>query len=293
MVRLGKVAFLNCVPLYHALERGETPDGLRVTIVSASPVELTALLLAGELDLGPMPLADYARHPERFLVLPDLSISSDGPAGSILLVANRPLPRGKVTVALPDDSSTSSLLLRLLAPDVLPKREVTWVVRAPDATAMLEQADAALLIGDRALRASVEHPDWVLADLGKVWKRRTGLPMVFAVFAIRRKLAGAAWITPLRDSLVRAGRHAAQDMDAVLAAAGTGHGLTAERLKWYFSILRYELGPRFVTGAERFLADGRSLGGFTATHLEIWSTGATSAGSGPNSRGKATKAGTP
>jgi chorismate dehydratase len=132
------------------------------------PTDLNARLLAGELDVAPISSIEYARHAERLRILPRLCVSSEGAVDSIQLVSKLPLEAVQ-TVAVTPESATSVVLTKVLLPDAL---------HVP----LGEEADAKLLIGDAALKSAFEDPT-PHYDLGRLWLERTGLPMVFAVWA--------------------------------------------------------------------------------------------------------------
>src|SRR6059058_6557711 len=132
------------------------------------PTELNRALLAGECDLAPISSIEYARHADRLRVLPRLCVSSEGAVDSIQLVSRLPLEHVR-TVAVTPESATSVVLTKVLLPEA---RHVP----------LGEPADAQLLIGDAALKIAFEDPT-PHYDLGRLWRERTGLPMVFAVWA--------------------------------------------------------------------------------------------------------------
>ena len=126
------------------------------------------MLLDDELDIAPIPSIEYARNADRLLILPRLCVSSEGAVDSIQLVSK--ISFGQIrSVAVTPESATSVVLVRIL----LPKAEIV---------PLGIEADATLLIGDAALRSAFEDPTPHF-DLGRLWLDRTGLPMVFAVWA--------------------------------------------------------------------------------------------------------------
>ena len=163
------------------------------------PTELNARLLAGELDLAPISSIEYARNADRLRLLPRLCVSSEGAVDSIQLVARRPLEQVR-TVAVTPESATSVVLTKVLLPEA-------------EHVPLGEEADATLLIGDAALKSAFEDPT-PHHDLGRLWLERTGLPMVFAVWAcpepvaagLGRARAGARRLGPDRARRARAAR---------------------------------------------------------------------------------------
>ena len=188
--RLGHIQFINCLPLYYGMVKNDVL--LDVDLVRANPADLAVDLVDGTLDLAPIPAIEYARHAEQFVLLPDIAISSDGEVQSILLVSKVP-PRS--SAAAPSRSPRTRARRSCSAASCCEQRwGVTpdYVEMPPDLPAMLRDADAALLIGDEAIRAYWEPPSHLHTyDLGTEWKAWTGLPFVFAVWAVRREYAEA------------------------------------------------------------------------------------------------------
>ncbi|MHB8339931.1 MAG: menaquinone biosynthetic enzyme MqnA/MqnD family protein, partial [Mycobacteriales bacterium] len=190
--RVGHIQFLNCLPLYDGLVHSGAL--LDVDLCKGTPDQLGESLLAGDLDVGPISLVPALRHAQDLVVLPDLAVGSDGAVLSVVLVSTVPLAEldGR-TVALGSTSRTSVVLAQLLLEQrygVRPRYEVM----PPELSAMLRDAEAAVLIGDPALRATYDGergalPGVVVHDLGLAWREWTGLPMVFAVWAARRVYA--------------------------------------------------------------------------------------------------------
>ena len=190
-MRLGRIGYINCYPVYGAIDRGIVP--LPAELVTGTPSELNDLLAAGELDVSVISAVEYARNSAAYHLLPDLAISSDGPVQSVCLFARRPVQAlDGGTILLSASSRTSVFLLQLLCQDL-------WRVKPRFAEARAEAADLAglaglphdgvLVIGDSALvlAGGVGRGTYAYRyDLGETWKRWTGLPFVFAVWAARR-----------------------------------------------------------------------------------------------------------
>ncbi|MDP8961041.1 MAG: menaquinone biosynthesis protein [Actinomycetota bacterium] len=258
--RVGHIQFLNCLPLYHGLVRSDAL--LDLELRKGTPTELNRMLLAGELDVSPISSVTYLRHAHDLLVLPDIAVSADGPVRSIALVASRPIEgMDGATIALANTSATSVALL-----DVLLRER--WRVKVasfscpPDLARMLEEADAALLIGDDALRATVavsraptSAPVYVY-DLGREWKAHTGLPMVFAVWGVRRDWAFAHpdLVRSVHQAFQYSLKHSLAEVEAIAAAAARWEPFDAGFLADYFRGLSFRLGPRERAGLHAFAA---------------------------------------
>lgn len=260
--RVGHIQFLNCLPLYYGLVKSGD-HLLEMELVKAAPRELAERIRAGELDVAPIPSIEYARHADDFVLLPDIAISSEGEVQSILLASKTAAEElGGRTVALTDTSRTSQVLARVL----LQKRWVVapaYVEMPPDLPAMLREADAALLIGDEALRTYWERPEGVrLYDLGAEWTAWTGLPMVYAVWAVRRSFAEErpeavqAVIDALSGSLAYCRAH----LDDISEYAARWEHFGPERFRSYFDALQFRFEPRFREGLARYFAEAVSIG---------------------------------
>ena len=195
-MRIGRIGYINCAPIYGAIDRGVVALAPGGELVTGTPSELNDLLVAGELDMSVISAIEYARHAKDLLLLPDLAISCDGPVRSVALFSKRAVERlGGSTVLLSASSRTSVALLELLCRDV-------WKIRPKFASARAEAPDlealaalpheAVLVIGDAALKLAAAGTYTHRYDLGAEWKRWTGLPFVFAVWAARRVASPAA-----------------------------------------------------------------------------------------------------
>ncbi|HEY3009454.1 MAG TPA: menaquinone biosynthesis protein [Micromonosporaceae bacterium] len=260
--RVGHIQFLNCLPIYWGLMRsGALID---VDLRKDAPDRLNAALIAGELDIGPISLLEYLRHTDDLLLLPDLAVGSDGPVLSVNVVSTRPLAAlGGGRVALGSTSRTGALLAQMLLAErygVFPE----YFTCPADLTEMLLEADAAVLIGDAALRAHYEAPRRGLAvtDLGQAWREWTGLPMVFAVWAVRREFAAdnPGLVKDVHDAFLRSRDLCLAELDDVAASAARWEPFDAATLASYFRVLDFSLGDRQVAGLREFAARAAAIG---------------------------------
>lgn len=262
---MGHIQFLNCLPLYWGLVRSGAL--LDVELTKDTPDRLNDMLVAGDLDIGPISLVEYLRHAEQLLLLPDLAVGSDGPVLSVNLVSQAPLHAldGR-RVALGSTSRTSVLLARMWLAEVHGVSP-DYFVCPPDLTTMMLEADAAVLIGDAALRAGFDAPRRGLDvyDLGQVWRDWTGLPMVFAVWAVRRDYAQAhpGLVKDVHEAFVRSRDEALANVEQVAARAARWEQFDAATLATYFRTLDFSLGPRQVAGLVEFSRRGASAGALT------------------------------
>ncbi len=188
-LRISAISFLNTAPLMWDFEHGQVPqpDTRRgVGALSAFEVSYTVpsrcaeALRAGTADIGIIPAITYATIPG-LVILPDACIAAKGEVRSILLVSRKPIEEVR-TIAADTSSRTSVALTRVLCGKFWGgARELRPM--APDLAPMLEACDAALLIGDSALR--VDRSQYLTYDLAECWRAFTGKPFVFAVWALR------------------------------------------------------------------------------------------------------------
>jgi chorismate dehydratase len=236
MIRLGRISYVNMAPVFHQLEAD-------VEEVSGVPTELTRMLLDEELDIAPIPSIDYARNADRLRILPRLCVSSEGAVDSIQLVTR--IPFGQVrSVAVTPESATSVVLTRIL----LPNAEIVPLGM---------EADATLLIGDAALKSAFEDPTPHF-DLGRLWLERTGLPMVFAVWAALEPVVDG--LVELEHALVASVRLARSEPERLARQASDIYGYPPGFLARYFEKLRYSFGPRERAGLYTFLEMARDQG---------------------------------
>lgn len=252
--RVGHIQFLNCLPIYWGLMRSGAL--LDVDLRKDTPDRLNAALVAGDLDIGPISLVEYLRHADDLLLLPDLAVGSDGPVLSVNLISTRPLAEldGR-PVALGSTSRTGVLLAQMLLAERY-GAEPEYFRCPPELTQMLMEADAGVLIGDPALRATYEAPSNGLqvVDLAEAWRDWTGLPMVFAVWAVRKDFAGAhpGVVKDVHEAFQRSLEVCRAELDEVAAAAARWEPFDAATLATYFRALDFSLGERQLRGVREF-----------------------------------------
>jgi chorismate dehydratase len=249
-LRLGQVDYINCLPVYHALEEGIVP--LEAELVKGPPTTLNQMFLAGYLDVTPISSIEYARNADSCLILPNLSISACGRVESILLFSKIPVTEleGK-KVYLTESSATSVALLKVLF-DHYYHVEVHFSSCPPDLDTMMDMADGALLIGDDAMLAHQKVKDqgqpYQVTDLGEAWQKFTGEKMVYAVWVVRRNLAEAApeKIKALSEALMLSKEASLSDMAALVTRAHNKSGLSLPVIENYFyNTMRYEFDDSY------------------------------------------------
>ena len=255
--RVGHIQFHNCLPIYWGLMRSGAL--LYVDLHKDTPDRLSADLVADRLDIGPISLVEYLRNADDLLLLPDLAVGSDGPVLSVTMVSTRPPAQlDGARVALGSTSRTGVLLGQRY--QLSPR----YFRCPPDLTEMLLEADAGVVIGDVALRATHEAParGLVVTDLGAAWRDWTGLPMVFAVWAVRRDFATAhpGLVKDVHEAFLRSRDLCLAELDEVAAAAARWEPFDSPTLAGYFRTLDFSLGARQVAGLREFANRAAALG---------------------------------
>jgi chorismate dehydratase len=267
-MRVGRIPYINCYPVYGAIDRGIVP--LDATVVDGIPSDLNRRMANGQLEVSVISAVEYAREASRYLLLPDLGITSDGPVRSVLLFSKRPAEElGAARVLLSRSSMTSVALLRLLF-------EHVWKVEpefgAGDAEISdldrfaAEPHEARLVIGDAALllgaqlrevqdgaKPAAELPlryNYVY-DLGEEWKRWTGLPFVFAVWVAQRTAPVRAALD-IHARLIESRDWGLQHLDQLAAQAAAATGVARRICATYLSGLDYRLSYAHLAGLTDF-----------------------------------------
>jgi chorismate dehydratase len=252
-MRLGRIPWINCYPVYGAIDRGIVPIGAELVTGTAS--ELNDLLAAGELDVSAVSAVEYARNAAAYHLLPDLAITCDGPVHSVALFSRRPVEQlSGATVLLSASSRTSILLLELLC-------RHRWKIVPRFATVRAEAMDlenlaglpheAVLVIGDAALLLTARGDYPIKLDLGAEWQSWTGLPFVFAVWASQRS-ASTEPVRAVHQSLLESRRWGLSHLDELAADAAGRTGVAETVCRAYLGDLDYALSYRHLAGLTDF-----------------------------------------
>lgn len=239
--RVGHIQFINCFPLFYGLI--EKKFLLEIDLIKGNPTDLNRMLEENILDLAPISSIAYARNYKEYYLMPDISVSADGDVKSIFLFSKVPITElHRKKIALTNISATSIALLRIIMGryyNVNPE----YFSSSPELGAMLVEADAALLIGDDALRARYKNYEGLYVyDLGREWKNFSGLPMVFAVWAIRKEFAekNMEQIKLIRDTFADSMKFSLENIHNVAAKASQWEDFSADYLVEYFNSLRFD-----------------------------------------------------
>jgi chorismate dehydratase len=272
-VRLGAISFVNTVPIYSDFHADET-----VSLIYDVPARLNSRILADELDISPVSSACYLRHQEALVLLDDLSVSSPGAVESVLFLSRQPWGKNLLDLpvfSVPNDSETSVALLAYLLQEATGQslQSSFKVYEASDYEQALAETGNALIIGDKALLVKEKLQENILSqdvpshfqnlhcyDLSSLWREKTGLPFVFAVWTARRDWAEAEpeCLRAINEALCQA-RNRFFDQPSIfqrgLHLAQQRSHLPLSTLERYFRhCLSYELTPAHRQSLQRFEA---------------------------------------
>ncbi len=248
-IRIGAVNYLNTKPLIYDLEQ-LVPDA---ELVLDLPSRLADQLAAGKLDVALIPVVEFLRA-GCYTLVPDVAIASRGPVLSVTLFSKVAWPE-ITSISLDVGSRTSAALVQVISRfryEVTPRLEPLQIEDDPERVT----TDAVLLIGDRAMHACL--PGFAHAyDLGEEWTNWTGLPFVFAVWALRPGVDSGSIVKALQEAKRRGLANAGPIAAAEAPRLGLGAGFCRRYLD---TVLSYDLGPRELAGLKRFAELASELG---------------------------------
>jgi chorismate dehydratase len=257
MMRVGRIPYINCYPVYGAVDRGVV--ALAGTLVDGVPTTLNRMMGDGSLDVSVVSAVEYARDWERYLLLPDLAISCDGPVRSVMLFSSVPAAAlGGQDVLVSRSSMTSVHLLELLFEHVW-HATPNFVAGDAEASDLLQSEPgdipvARLVIGDAALMlvsGAIASPYEHVYDLGAEWKAWTGLPFVFAVWVAQRTASTQASLA-VHASLIESRNWGLRHLDVLAAQAQVSSGVPEAQCLAYLSGLDYGLSYPHLGGLTEF-----------------------------------------
>jgi chorismate dehydratase len=257
VMRVGRIPYINCYPVYGAVDRGIVP--LTGELIDGVPTALNGRMADGTLDISVVSAVEYARDWERYLLLPDLAISCDGPVRSVMLFSRHPAEElGGKQVLVSRSSMTSVHLLELLFENVWKSKPVFLAGDAEagdlrgagsdsSVVARLVIGDAALMLGTGAIASPYEH----VYDLGLEWKKWTGLPFVFAVWVAQRT-ADTQQALGVHASLIESRNWGLKHLDVLAQQAHENTGVPLAACSEYLSGLDYGLSYPHLGGLTEF-----------------------------------------
>jgi chorismate dehydratase len=252
-VRIGMVNYINTAPIYEEWKTRAIPADWQVT--EAPPSTLNRLLAGDRIDLGYVSSHEYAARPEKYRILADLSISATGPVGSVFLFSSLPPEElGGSHVLLTGQSQTSVALVKIILEEFIKVHPHYRVGEVFAGGQCARDVSAVLAIGDEALRLHTEGIHPYRLDLADVWHRATGLPFVFAVFAVREEFVRnhPATLRHVWQTLIDCRDRGRERLAEISRAVAPRIPMDEEPCHDYLRKIEHHLSPAHQKGLELF-----------------------------------------
>lgn len=269
MLKLGHIIYSNCFPPHAGIITRKV--AFPFELVEGIPTVLNRMLFEGAVDVSPSSSIEYAMNPGKYLILPDLSITSKSKVMSILLESKLPIEQlDKKTVAMTTASATSVVLLRIL---IERRYRVTpaYIPYEQGVEDPMGHADARLTIGDLAIRRAAASPFPYCYDLGALWHDFTGLPFVFALWQVRYRSNIHKDLERLYD-IIKASREYGVSHLRELASAYAGQFTIPDSvLLEYWNLFSYRFGEEEQQGLITYYRYAAEIGAIDMVNdLHFW-----------------------
>jgi chorismate dehydratase len=256
-MKLGYIDYLNCYPFYHHLFEKNHINGVR--IISGYPSTLNKMMIDSDLDMSPISAAACSDIGEHILLLPQFCLSSVGYVGSVILVSRVPIEElHHRSVGLTRASYTSVVLVKILLEKYY-HVQPHYIFTAPFSTP--DQTDAVLLIGNEAMKFRCP-PAMYRYDIGEIWLQKTGFPVVFAVFGVRKTILKK--FAPEIRHVIRAYHSSIeclkQEKKRVIACAAAKYPDIDYDINQYFSLLKFEFTDELKNALMFYLSLAGEMG---------------------------------
>lgn len=259
-LRIGQIKYTNTLPIYFFFDQQRFES--QVEFTKQYPAQLNQAMANDLIDVGPISSFSYAEHEEKYMALPDLSVSAKGRVGSIFLFSKKPIEDlQEARIALTNTSATSINLLKIILEKFL-NLQVTYTTHPPVLEEMLQDADGALLIGDEALLAYRTNTRYHVYDLGEQWYQHTGHSMTFAIWTVRKQAIEqhADLLREVHHSFIESKERSNRNLDQVVEYVLANFGGDADGWFQYFRGLSHDFGPEQKKGLEYYFACAADLG---------------------------------
>ncbi|MCZ8512941.1 menaquinone biosynthesis protein [Paenibacillus filicis] len=270
-IRIGRIDFANVWPLFYYFPF--SAFGTEIEVTQQVPTGLNRAMAKGEIDIGPISSFAYGENFEEYMIFPHMSVSAFSHVHSLLLFHKKPLEElDNTTVMLPTTSATTVNLLKIIL-NKFYNLQPNYVYAEPDLETMMKEADAALLIGDHAIKASWQDMGYMVTDLGAEWTRLTGHWMSFAICVIRKQAVEQQpeLVKRIYEGFLESKRKSLEDLTALVQDARTLHGGTEAYWEHYFKNLCYDFGPKQWEGLQLYYRYAAELGFLDReVKLHIW-----------------------
>ncbi|MFV8828375.1 menaquinone biosynthesis protein [Alkalihalobacterium sp. APHAB7] len=260
---VGEISYTNILPIFYYLDREKLND-LDCRFVPQIPAELNRGMANGAVDVGGISSFAYGENFDRYTLLPNLSVSAYSRVGSLFLFSKVPIEElNEKSVALTSSSATTIHLLKIIL-ERFYEFSVEYDVMKPNFETMLETHDACLLIGDDAIKTVWNKSDqYYMYDIGQLWYEHTGLPMTYAVFAVRNEVLQAETekLSVLYESFISSKRKSIDiNYLPMINSIKNNFGGTQQFWEQYFKGLSYDLNDQMLKGLNYYYQLAYDLG---------------------------------
>jgi len=254
----GKLNYLNTIIFYIELESSLN----NIKYISGHPSSLNAMLRNGSIDISPSSSIEFAMMPRKYLVLPEISISSFGEVKSVLLFSKYSLSGLNFKkISITSRSATSFVLLRIILESFLSIKAEYLTSSAPPEEGF-RSSDAVLLIGDDALIYKDKLKSDFVYDLGKLWQDLTGMPFVFALWILRRDSYNKTRerFKEFFHILLRAKEKFYNDKTQYLNGLPQLNVMSQEKILDYWNTINYNLTDEHIKSIDKFYQLASEIG---------------------------------
>ncbi len=269
MLKLGHIIYSNCFPPHAAIVTQKLAFPFK--LVEGIPTQLNRLLYEGTIDVSPSSSIEYAMNPGRYVLLPNLSITSKNKVMSILLESKVPIGElNNKVVALTTASATSVVLLRILL-ELRYGVNPGYILYEQGVEDPGDKADAMLTIGDLAIQRAAASTYPHRYDLGELWHEFTGLPFVFALWQVNDRKNIHKELGRLYDILMESKAYGLAHLKELAETYAGRFNLQASVLYAYWNLFSYSFGDEERKGLLTLYGYAAEIGAIEAvTDLRFW-----------------------
>ena len=253
--RLGHINFLNVLPLTYSFHHDNFADGLKIS--NGVPAVVNNDLINHRLDAAEVSSIVYARNSEKLFLLPDVCVRSDSEVQSIILVSRKPIyDINEDKIILTAKSATSHCLLNIILRNGYDARPNYYVRHISPENPVPADATASLLIGDDALWLyhNRKKYDYFYYDLGREWKKMTGVGMVYATWVVNRDFVKQHHeeTKMLYDRIYRGIQNGYAKKDEIIKSVLDDKPFTYDQVSVYLERIRWNLTDEYLEGLKLF-----------------------------------------
>lgn len=251
IVKIGMVDYLNTAPIIEKWKSSVTRKDW--ILVEDVPAVLDKKLEEGLIDLSFVSSFAYAKHPEKYKILSGLSVSASGPVASVVLLSHVPIEQlNGADVLLSSQGVSSVELVKIILEEF---HNVKPIYHSADTLSTKEiDFKAVLAIGDDALQLVDSATYLYQFDLGDIWRRKTGLPFVYSVCAVREEFCqgNPEMLAEIHRELLRCREEGAADLENICAIWAKKMVFSKQKCRDYLEAIQYDLSSQKCKALEAF-----------------------------------------